>query len=163
MKIITGSGVDSSSSAEWASGRKREEQGVSTRGVGRQREGGRGQTGETDDVASVLDDGDLETEADSEVRDLLLASPLGGGDHALSAAKSKASGDQDTAGVGRKLVNRFEPRVWGKDVLDTADCLPCGVELLWPFVLRFWLEIRSFYPLKQPKKVSKRGQSRVGR
>ena len=51
------------------------------------------------DVARVLDDGDLQPEADAEVRHLLLARELDGRDLAFDAALAEAAGHEDRVDV----------------------------------------------------------------
>src|SRR6478735_802889 len=50
----------------------------------------------THDVAGILNDCSLHTQADTQVWELTLTSPLGNIDHTLNTSGSKASGDNDT-------------------------------------------------------------------
>jgi len=54
--------------------------------------------GKTANVAGPLDNGDLETETDTEEGDLLLTGPLDSGNHTLSATDTETAGDDDALG-----------------------------------------------------------------
>lgn len=101
-------------------------------------------TGQASDVSCELNHGDLESEADTEEGDVLLARPLDRRDHALSTAKTESSGHEDTPAKEHKPV-RVEND--GNNVLGGADGLPGSMELLWSLVLRLGLEIRRLDPL----------------
>jgi len=59
--------------------------------------------GHTADVTSKLDDSDLETQADSKVRNLLLTSPLGSSNLALNSTVTESTGDKETLGRAKIL------------------------------------------------------------
>jgi hypothetical protein len=83
-------------------------------------------TFEVENVPRKLDDGDLESETDSEVRDLFLSCPFRRGDHSLGTPQSEST--------------------WNEDSVRGADGLPRGVELLRTFLLSFRFEVGRFDP-----------------
>lgn len=48
------------------------------------------------DVAGILDNGNLHSEADTQVRDSVLSGPLGGSNHSLSSTRSESTRNQDS-------------------------------------------------------------------
>lgn len=59
---------------------------------------------ETADVSSPFDNGNLETETDTEIGDVLLTGPLGGSDHTLGTSKTETTRDDNTSVSLRQLI-----------------------------------------------------------
>jgi len=64
---------------------------------------GRAGAGKADDVAGKFAHGHLHTQANAQIRNLVLAGELGREDLALQGALAKAAGDQDARGVAQNL------------------------------------------------------------
>lgn len=100
---------------------------------------------ETANVSGPFDDGDLETEADTEVWDVLLTRPLGSGNHALGTSKTETTGDNNTPVSLRQLVSIKTGRI--HDLPGGANGLPGVMEFDGVLSLHSKLQVGRVNPL----------------
>ena len=74
--------------------------------------------GKTADIAGKLDDRDLHSEAQTKIRDLVLARIFCSNDHALDAAASESTRNDDSLHLSEQAVRIFLGQILGFDPVD---------------------------------------------
>ena len=89
---------------------------------------------ETTDVSCPFDDGNLETETNTQVWDFLFSGPFGRRDHSLGTSQSETTGNDDTPGVSFQLLYMADCLTW-RNIEPSRRCdIGLGLASTFPFL-----------------------------